>query len=180
MAAFTLYVCIFLSCWFLHVKYATLVGDGFMKDVWLVRVLVQNGLAFYATWVTIATLLNLGACITYHPGAMLPDHTSSTICLGILAAELVVWFSLDMTVLDRFVRYLCAPYVVVVWALSGVIAKNWDPTNRNSIFSVVLLAVASTACIIKVAIMIWRHRKRPIYQQLSAGYQVEGSSAVST
>jgi hypothetical protein len=33
--------------------------------VWLYRILVNNGLTFYATWLTCATLLNLAIAITY-------------------------------------------------------------------------------------------------------------------
>jgi len=35
------------------------------KYVWLYRVFVNNGLAFYATWVTIATMLNFAIALTY-------------------------------------------------------------------------------------------------------------------
>jgi hypothetical protein len=33
--------------------------------LWLYRLLVNNGLAFYATWITVATAINLSIAITY-------------------------------------------------------------------------------------------------------------------
>lgn len=39
-----------------------------MKYVWLYRALVNNGLAFYATWVSIASMLNFAIALTYDSG----------------------------------------------------------------------------------------------------------------
>ena len=33
--------------------------------IWLYRIFVNNGLAFYATWITVATIINLAIAITY-------------------------------------------------------------------------------------------------------------------
>ena len=33
--------------------------------IWCYRILVNNGLTYYATWLTCATLINLAICITY-------------------------------------------------------------------------------------------------------------------
>ena len=38
------------------------------KDVWCQRILVQNGLLFYATWTTVATLLNFAIVLAYYMG----------------------------------------------------------------------------------------------------------------
>ena len=43
-------------------------ADQYLKRrwvLWLYRILVNNGLCFYAAWLTIATLLNLAIAITY-------------------------------------------------------------------------------------------------------------------
>jgi hypothetical protein len=36
--------------------------------LWLYRVLVNNGLAYYATWVTVATFLNFSQALIYESG----------------------------------------------------------------------------------------------------------------
>ena len=39
--------------------------------LWFYRILVNNGLAFYATWVTLASLLNFSIALTYSSGGNL-------------------------------------------------------------------------------------------------------------
>ncbi|XP_078576132.1 uncharacterized protein LOC144861892 [Branchiostoma floridae x Branchiostoma japonicum] len=51
-------------------------------DLWLVRILAHNGLAIYATWATIATLLSFGSTLTYSGGYNNED--TSTGMLGLL------------------------------------------------------------------------------------------------
>ena len=128
------------------------------RDFILIQVLVSNGLALYATWCTIASLLNLTMALTYVHGVS--QDIASTISLVILAVEVIVWFSLENTILDKFVRYTLTIYPVVIWALSASINKNWDPAKRNSIISVILLAMACTLLVVRIAIVLWRQMKR--------------------
>ena len=128
------------------------------RDFIFIQALVNNGLALYTTWSTIASLLNLTMVLTYVHGV--PQDVASTIALVILAVEIIVWFSLENTILDKFVRYTLTIYPVVIWALSASINKNWDPAKRNSIISVILLAVACTLLAVRVAIVVWRQIKQ--------------------
>ena len=127
------------------------------RDFWAVQVLVNNGFALYATWCTVASLLNLTMAVSYRHGVK--QDVASTISLSILAVEIAVWFALENTVLDKFVRYTLTIYPVIIWALSASIDKNWDPAKRNSIISVVLLAVACTLFVVRVIIVVWRIKK---------------------
>jgi len=47
----------------------TVASEPYLKNpvwlIWLYRFFVNNGLAFYATWLTVATLLNLALAITF-------------------------------------------------------------------------------------------------------------------
>ena len=124
------------------------------RDFILIQVLVNNGLALYATWCTIASLLNLTMVLTYVHGV--DQDVASTISLVILAVEVIVWFSLENTILDKFVRYTLTIYPVVIWALSASIKKNWEPAKRNSTISVILLAMACTLLVVRIAIVVWR------------------------
>ena len=128
------------------------------RDYIFIQALVNNGLALYTTWSTIASLLNLTMALTYVHGV--PQDVASTIALVILAAEIIVWFSLENTILDKYVRYTLTIYPVVIWALSASINKNWNPAKRNSIISVILLAMACTLLAVRVAIVVWRQIKQ--------------------
>lgn len=50
---------------------------------------VQNGLALYATWTTIATLLNFAVVLIYKWDVS--NETATTACLSILTLMLVMW-----------------------------------------------------------------------------------------
>jgi hypothetical protein len=47
--------------------------------LWLYRILVNNGLAYYATWVTLASLLNFSIALTYSSGGNLMQFNISLI-----------------------------------------------------------------------------------------------------
>ncbi|XP_077983224.1 uncharacterized protein LOC144438068 [Glandiceps talaboti] len=131
-----------------------------MKEVYAIRVLVHNGLAFYATWCTIATLLNLAMTLAYFIG--IPQHTASTVALSILSVEIVAWFIVENFVFEQFLRYTVSPYLVIFIALSGSLTKNWDPKKTNSIFTIALLGVAVLLSVIRVGLLIWRQINRPL------------------
>lgn len=141
-----------------------LVTQGRAVDIWLVRALVHNGLGIYGTWVSVATLLNLAMVITYSDGSDVSISTASTVALGVLAAEIVVFVSTDLLLLDRYSRYTFTPYIVLVVALAGSISKNWESGATNSIFSAVLLGLAGAALLVKLILSLYRHLTRPPYR----------------
>lgn len=90
-------------------------------------------------------------------------------------------------------RYVLITYPVVIWALSGNMEKNFDPKspNDNGVFIgksgktgkksssfhntrgvfvvvAVLLAIASVLFIVRVGLVVWRHFKQPLYEDVSA------------
>ena len=148
--AFLLYATLIRSYMSVNIKTDTVSKRDFV----LTQVLVNNGLALYATWCTIASLLNLAMALAYYHGV--DQDVASTISLVILAVEVIVWFALENTILDKYVRYTLTIYSVVIWALSASINKNWNPAKRNSIISVVLLSLACTLLVVRIAIVAWR------------------------
>lgn len=161
LISLTLYAALFFAHRNLYRITPTLTADNKKVDIWLVRFLVQNGIAFYATWCTIATLLNLGIVISYTSDPAIDQSVASTVSLSILTVEILSWFTLDIFFLDKYVRYNFSPYIVLVLALTGVVTKNYVPGKTNAIFAVVLLALASVAFVVKLFTMFWRHFKRP-------------------
>ncbi|XP_051879335.1 uncharacterized protein LOC127574388 isoform X1 [Pristis pectinata] len=163
LVAFTNYVVLFFSYHGLYTQ-----GPWLQKyrkvDLWLVRILVQNGIAVYATWTTIATLLNFAVVLTYN--ASVTMVTSGTICLSLLAFEVVLWFYLENFVFDKYVRYTLTIYPVVIVALSGSLDKHYEAISptRNNIYIAVLLATACIAFAARIAIVTWRHFKHPLHQ----------------
>ena len=162
LCALTLYTCIIITHRNLYRSIRILEQQGVTKDIWLIRFLVQNGIVFFATWVTIATLLNFG--ITLHYIWDVDLNLASTIPLACLSFIILCWFVMETFVLDKYIRYTFSEYIVLIVALIGSVVANYDlDTNyRNSIFLVVLLGVVGLLALTKVAVMIYRYRKRPI------------------
>jgi hypothetical protein len=161
LAQVTLYICTIISAKHLITYGQSLIDMGQGKEVWLVRILVHNAWGIYASWVTIATLLNLGIVLTYV--ANMSVHIASSICLSILATELVVYFIVDNLFFERYLRYLITPYIVPHVALAGVLSANWDPLSSNSVFVMATLVWVVLLTCIKVVLMIWRHMNVPIF-----------------
>ncbi|XP_069464282.1 uncharacterized protein [Ambystoma mexicanum] len=163
LIAFTNYCVLFISYRALYLN-----GEWLQKsrkaDLWLIRILVQNGIAIYATWTTIATLLNFAVVLMYIGDVS--GATAGTVALSILAFEVLLWFILENFVFDDYVRYTMTIYPVVIVSLSGAINKNYVPSSpsRNNIYLAVLLAVASAAFIVRLILVIWRHFKSPLYK----------------
>lgn len=149
--AFTLYGLLALS----YYRFNKLYDVNCPKiDFYAIQALVHNGIAFYATWCTVASLLNMTIAITYiHDVAR---ETASTVALVILTLEILVWFILENTVLERFLRYTVSQYPVLIVALSAIISKHWNTEKRNSIFSLVLLILVCVLFIIRIIRVMYK------------------------
>ncbi|CAH1243961.1 Hypp7173 [Branchiostoma lanceolatum] len=166
LCPFTLYILLFISYRRLD-QNGPWLAENSPVDLWLTRGLVHNGLAIYATWTSIATLLNLDIVLIYVGG--FSDEDVSTGMFTVLLAEILVWFFLENFVLDRYCRYTLVPYCVVIAALSGNLTKNWDPAKRNVIYVCVLLGVTALLFVVRVALVMWRHMTQPLYVTKSKG-----------
>lgn len=158
----TLYVCLYFSFTRLYRNLGLLVKAGATKDIWLIRFLVQNGLAMYATWTTVATLLNVAMVMIYEGGVA--NELACTIILGVLSFVILLWFVLDNFVFDNYTRYTFTPNIVFVVALAGATSKNYNlkTMETNSIFLVAMLSVASLLLLLKLLILVYRHIRKPI------------------
>ncbi|XP_069015491.1 uncharacterized protein [Embiotoca jacksoni] len=162
----TNYSMICFICHGLHI-YGAWLKKYHKTDLWLFRVLVQNGVMIYTTWTTIATLINLTIVLTYD--VKISPNDAATISYSILTVLLLVWFVLENLVLDKHVRYICVIYPVVIWALSGNLDKNFDAESpsRNGVFIAVLLTLATVLFVIRIILVVWRHIKQPLYEDIS-------------
>ncbi|XP_050406244.1 uncharacterized protein LOC126821789 isoform X1 [Patella vulgata] len=149
LIAITLYVCMVISYRALNRHYSLLVARERKAEIWLIILLVQNGIAIYATWTSIASLLNLATVLAYDIPDPVEQEVASVISLGILAVELLLFVGTDLTIFDKYSRYVFTPYLVLVVGLSGVIAKDWNPETPTCIFAAVLLAMSIISAICK-------------------------------
>lgn len=163
LIAFTNYTLIFFSCYGLH-NYGAWLNKYHKVDLWLHRVVVQNGIAIYATWTTIASLVNLTITLVYDADVSSTD--AATVSLSLLTVVLIGWFILENTILDKYVRFILTIYPSVIWALTGVFTGNYNAAapTRNNVFIAVLLAVACVVFATRVLLVTWRQIKKPLYR----------------
>ncbi|KAK5601339.1 hypothetical protein CRENBAI_000951 [Crenichthys baileyi] len=166
LIALTNYAVIFFSCYGLS-QYGAWLNKYHKVDLWLHRVLIQNGISIYATWTTIASLVNLTIVLVYD--ANVSNTDAATISLSLLTAAVVAWFFLENFVFDKHVRFILTIYPVVIWALTGIFTENYntaDPT-RNNIFIAALLGVACFLFVTRILLVTWRQVKNPLYKDVN-------------
>lgn len=165
LIAFTNYLLIIFSCIGLRANGPWL-RQKHPQDLICIILLVQNGIATYATWTTIATLLNFTIVLKIASDSA---TNAATISLCILLLEVIVWFTLENFVIERHVRYILTIYPVIIYALIGNLSKHYNAADpgRNAVFSAVLLAVTFGVLAVRVGLVVWRHRTHPLYCELN-------------
>ncbi len=110
--------------WLHKVTPALLARKKYWIDLYLTRFLVLNGIFVYATWLTAATELNFVILLQDYIGY--ERQASATAALSVLTVVIILYFILENTILDRFLRFVFIVYPVLIWALSGVLSAHWD------------------------------------------------------
>lgn len=134
-------------------------------DVWAHRILVQNGILFYLTWTTVASLLNFAVALKEELGAS--DVGASLTILIILAIITVVWFGVENFAIRTYTEYTFAYYVAQIWALSGVICSVWGVNDTVAGFVLALLILTVILLIARIIIVAIRTRRRESYETIT-------------
>lgn len=162
LASSALFGCGYLICRTLNGAGAELILKGLKRDVWLTRILTINGIVLYGTWSTIATLINMYIVMHYAGGV--EQYICNWVVLSIIAVFIVVWFVLETFVLDRHMRYIFTPYIILILAFSGIIDKFYESSSPESyLYMVVALLVLSLVlAVVKAVVIVLRERRNPI------------------
>jgi len=128
-------------------------------DVWCQRILVQNGLIFYATWTTVATLINVAVVAAYRGNAS--TLTASIVSISLLAALAIVWFLLESFVFQGYTDYTFSAYITLIIANAGVYAANKDADGNETIkwFSFSLIILSAIFLVVRLIIIGVRHKR---------------------
>ncbi|KAJ4923501.1 hypothetical protein JOQ06_014189 [Pogonophryne albipinna] len=134
------YLILFFSCYGLKI-YGAWLNKYHNTDLWLIRILVQNVVAVYATWGTLSTLLTL---------TMFLQHQTET-------------FLLENFYVDEHVRYIVTIYPVVILWLTGTLENSATTQSDIYIFEAVILAISCIMLVARITLVVWKHCKRPLY-----------------
>lgn len=84
-----------------------------MKDIWCIRVLVQNGTLLYAAWTFIMFLFSLEVVLVHKLGMTL--QYANLVIIGIMAIKLVTYFIVENVTAYKYCKFMLMP-----WVLYGV------------------------------------------------------------
>lgn len=129
-------------------------------DLLLIRVLIQNGIALYASWCTVATLV--GLTIILVTISNMTEESACSFSLSILSLELIVFFIFDVTVFDRYTRYTFTTYPTFIWALAGILARNFSSDRPHMIFALSLLCITTIMFVVKLVVALRRRKADPL------------------
>jgi hypothetical protein len=135
----------------------------YQADLWATRIIVHNGIAFFVSWFAFEWLIQLTVVVTYKAG-MQASH-AATMSLTFLFVEIVAWFVLEHTFLDRFTRYIHSVYIVIIFALSAVVAQHWSNEQDSIVnrgFSLALLAFTVIVQVCRIAAAVIYSYVKPI------------------
>ena len=123
-------------------------------DLWATRVLVHNGIAFVVAWFSVQWILHAVMTATEYG---LDAGLAASVGLAILCLQLVVWFVLEHSILDRFVRYIHIEYLVVMAMLAAIVFEHWnnkDEELTNRAFTVALLGFTFVLQVCRVFLVL--------------------------
>ena len=126
-------------------------------DVWCTRFLVINGIVFYATWTTIATLLNLTITLQYDFEAN--PSTVASVALAILLCIVLGWFALENFVLEKYLRFTFSEYITLIIGMSGILKRQWTDGHGNQAFILAILVISIILFIARVALIVYKEKK---------------------
>lgn len=130
---------------------------GLSRDVTIVRALVHNGFAAYATW----ELIDLSICVS---GVMVRDgytqKESYATMLGVLGVIMIVFIMLDVPLLDVYLRYTVTPYIVASLYFISIIDAHSD-SDLVYVIAAILLVIALLAFGFKIAFIVIKRRYSP-------------------
>ena len=135
----------------------TLYDYGY-SDVWLQRLLVQNGLLFYGSWTTIATLINFAIVLSYYMG--LSTRAASLISLSLLGTLASMWFALENFVFLSYTEYTFTAYIVLMIALIGILLNIISIDRLVGGLSLGLLVLSAMFLIARCIIINLRHHNK--------------------
>ena len=170
------YVCFAIAA--VHLRKATTrLNEVTARDRWAGHLLAVNGLSLLVSWLTILTFFHLG--VVLHDRADVESSTVGTIILSLLAALIVCYFLLEVTILDRYLRYALLVYPAVVWWLAATLFRNWDGEfagiGRNNLFAFVLMCAVAALGVVRLLLVLVFYWVRP----LASGGEGDGDDNIA-
>ncbi|PAA50700.1 hypothetical protein BOX15_Mlig008276g1, partial [Macrostomum lignano] len=138
---------------------------------WLTVIFVQNGVGLYAGWAVFASFLNLDISLNYL--STLTSETCSFICLGLLNSIVAAYVVMELTTLDRVLRFVFTPHMAIAWASATAIYNKFNGWIIPDILLLLLLSIIGLGLLLKIIAAIVRSKVEPIFPRNSNSYSLK-------
>lgn len=157
----SMYIFMFISCRKLFENQSELEQFGYKKDIWFVRIFLQNGCAIYATWTSLNCVMNFAQFLTFKADVV--ATSASTFALFIILFATINYFIFENFVWRDYMRYLYTPYFVIVWFLVGALTQNLvaGDLTRNNMLTMIILIVVVCFIIARIVLNFFYKTKYP-------------------
>ena len=81
-----------------------------IKDVWSVRILVQNGMVMYASWCFVMFLITLNLSLVYE--YKISKEISHIIIIGIILVKMIAYFLIENYLAYAYCKFLFTAWIV--------------------------------------------------------------------
>nr|KAG5696075.1 hypothetical protein BaRGS_017187 [Batillaria attramentaria] len=130
-------------------------------DIWAIRLCAHNSMAFLAVWLTLYMAFNFSLVLAFEVDTPVALSTSAIVELSCVAFLIFCYTLADLTIFDKFSRYVLLPYVAFVVFLASQIF-NLEPSAHDPVFLMlsVMQALSFLLLLLKVIVSAWRHVAR--------------------
>jgi len=172
----SLYIAVFMSLFKLSDYQREMYYTEKTRDVWSIRLLVQNGLFMYAAWSFVMFLITLSITLVHE--LKFSKENAHLLIIILMFIKLVAYFLVENFVLYRYCKFIFTPWLVYGLFLADLVfypnktEYQMSPTMANSYWSykfshavsilnlnylleICLVAVFSFLLICKVVKFVW-------------------------
>ena len=126
--------------------------------IWCQRLLVQNGVLFYASWTTFIVLIDTTTVLAYVLEAA--AETACILALSILTFLIFLWYILENFAFRKYTEYTFTSYIACIWVLSGILANVWGENDNITGFVLFLTLFSIVLFFIRIVLVVVRNPPR--------------------
>jgi hypothetical protein len=122
-------------------------------DIWILRLLVQNGLLIYASWSFIFFLINLKITLVYE--FSMSSQASALIILAALNFKIVINFILENFLFYKYLKFLFSSWLIFILFLI-IFLINFKHTSSNYLtFACSIITFANLLILFTIKVIIF-------------------------
>lgn len=124
-----------------------------LMDIWIIRLIVQNGLVLYACWCFMLVILSILSFLTIY----LTYDNSLSVCLLILTCKMILYFIIENFAAYKYCKFLFTPSILYILFFILIIATETHAINNfNFLLELFLIGLSISLLLFKIFIFLSR------------------------